>query len=241
MGLFSKNRNSLEKEQLQGAPLITYYEPKSVISEQFRTVRTNIQFARLDTKLKSILVTSSIPGEGKSMVAANLANVMAQNGQNVLLVDSDLRKPTVHRTFALDNSQGLSTLLSDREADINQIIHRLPELGLSILSSGPVPPNPAELLNSARMTSLMSALEQYFDVIIYDVSPLTAVTDAQIMAAKVDGVVFVMRQDYVLEGEVRHAVETLNNVNANILGCITNGVDASSASEYYAYAYGEDL
>jgi len=230
-----KTEQRLKKEQIQGTSLISYMDPKSLNAEQFRTIRTNIEFAQLDTDLKSILVSSSIPAEGKSTVASNLAYVISQTDKKVLLVDADLRKPTVHRTFKLNNEQGLTTLLSNNELKFNQVVQHSRDLGLYFLPSGPIPPNPSEILGSGKMTLLMKELEQYFDIIIYDAPPVTAVTDPQILATKVDGVVLVVRQGYSRKEEVKQAKTALDNVNANILGYVMNGKELSESSGYYAY------
>ena len=234
-----KTEQRLQKEQTQGSSLITYTDPKSLNAEQFRTIRTNIEFAQLDRQMKSILVSSSIPAEGKSTVASNLGYAIAQTDKKVLIVDADLRKPTVHRTFKLNNEQGLTTLLANSELKFNQIVQHSRELNLYFLPSGPIPPNPSEILGSGRMTLLMQELSQYFDIVIYDAPPITAVTDPQILATKVDGVVLVVRQGYTRKEEVKKAKEALDNVNANLLGYVMNGKDVSDSAGYYAY-YGYD-
>lgn len=240
--MFNKRKKAeqrLIKEQIQGSSLITYMDPKSLNAEQFRTIRTNIEFAQLDTNLKSLLVSSSIPAEGKSTVASNLAYVISQTDKKVLLVDSDLRKPTVHRTFKLNNEKGLTTLLANSDLRFNQVVQHSKDLNLYFLPSGPIPPNPSEILASAKMTILMKELAQYFDLVIYDAPPVTAVTDPQILATKVDGVVLVVRQGYSRKEEVKQAKIALDNVNANILGFVMNGKELSDSAGYYAY-YGYD-
>lgn len=234
-----KTEQRLQKEQIQGTSLITHVDPKSLNAEQFRTIRTNIEFAQLDKPMKNILVSSSIPAEGKSTIASNLAYVIAQTDKRVLLVDADLRKPTVHRTFKLNNEQGLTTLLANFELKFNQVVQHSRDLNLYFLPSGPIPPNPSEILGSGRMTLLMQELGQYFDIVIYDAPPITAVTDPQILATKVDGVVMVVRQGYSRKEEVKKAKEALDNVNANILGYVLNGKPVSDSTGYYAY-YGYD-
>lgn len=234
-----KAEQRLKKEQIQGSSLITYMDPKSLNAEQFRTIRTNIEFAQLDTNLKSLLVSSSIPAEGKSTISSNLAYVISQTDKKVLLVDSDLRKPTVHRTFKLNNEKGLTTLLANSDLRFNQVVQHSKDLNLYFLPSGPIPPNPSELLASAKMTLLMKELAQYFDLVIYDAPPVTAVTDPQILASKVDGVVLVVRQGYSRKEEVKQAKTALDNVNANILGFVMNGKELSESAGYYAY-YGYD-
>ena len=234
-----KIEQRLQREQIQGTSLITYMDPKSLNAEQFRTIRTNIEFAQIDKQVRSILVSSSIPAEGKSTVSSNLAYVIGQTDKRVLLVDADLRKPTVHRTFKLNNEKGLTTLLSNNNLKFNQVVQHSRELGLYFLPSGPIPPNPSEILASGRMTHLMQELNQYFDVVIYDAPPITAVTDPQILATKVDGVVMVVRQGYSRKEEVKYAKNALDNVNANILGYVMNGKEFNDSVGYYAY-YGSE-
>jgi len=236
-----KTEQRLQKEQIQGTSLITYMDPKSINAEQFRTIRTNIEFAQLDKPLKNLLVSSSVPAEGKSTVVSNLAYVIAQTDKKVLLVDADLRKPTVHRTFKLNNEQGLTTLLANSELKFNQVVQHSKELNLYFLPSGPIPPNPSEILGSGRMSLLMKELGQFFDIVIYDAPPIITVTDPQILATKVDGVVMVVRQGYTRKEEVKKAKEALDNVNANILGYVMNGKELSDSAGYYAYyGYGDN-
>lgn len=230
-----KTEQRLQKEQIQGTSLITHVDPKSLNAEQFRTIRTNIEFAQLDKPMKNLLVSSSIPAEGKSTIASNLAYVIAQTDKRVLLVDADLRKPTVHRTFKLNNEQGLTTLLTNVDLKFNQVVQHSRDLNLYFLPSGPIPPNPSEILGSGRMTLLMQELGQYFDIVIYDAPPITAVTDPQVLATKVDGVLMVVRQGYTRKEEVKKAKEALENVNANILGYVMNGKELSDSAGYYAY------
>ncbi|WP_124059151.1 CpsD/CapB family tyrosine-protein kinase [Vaginisenegalia massiliensis] len=241
-----KNRQNLEKkllkEQLHGASLITFTDPKSVNAEQFRALRTNIEFAQLDKQLKSLLVSSSIPTEGKSTISSNLAYVMGQTEKKVLIVDADLRKPTVHKTFKLNNEQGLSNLIVNRDMKFNEVVQHSYDLNLYFLPSGPIPPNPSELLSSARMNQIMQELSTYFDLVIYDAPPITAVADPQILATRVDGVLMVVRQNFAKKEEVRAAKKALDTVNANILGYVMNGKPVSNSSGYYAYyGYGEKL
>lgn len=244
--LFNKRKNQEEKfvsEQTEGAPLVTYFNPKSIIAEEFRTIRTNIDFAQVDRDIKSIVVSSSIPAEGKSTVSANLAIAMGAMDKNVLIVDADMRKPTLHRTFTLSNERGLTTLLANPDIHFNEVVMKSNDLKLYLLPSGPIPPNPSELLASSRMTKLMHELGEYFDLIIYDAPPITSVTDPQILASKVDGAVLVVRQNYVKKDEVRKSKEILDNVDANILGYVMNGKEREGGSGYYAYygyGYGYD-
>ena len=166
--------------------------------------------------------------------------LIAQTDKKVLIVDADLRKPTVHRTFKLNNEQGLTTLLSNSEIKFNQVVQHSRELNLYFLPSGPIPPNPSEMLGSGRMTLLIKELSQYFDMVIYDAPPVTAVTDPQILATKVDGVVMVVRQGYTRKEEIKKAKEALENVNANVLGYVLNGKELDDSTGYYAYYGYED-
>lgn len=230
-----KKKSQLSKER---PGLVVATKPNSVVSEQFRTVRTNIQFSMVDQDLKSLVVTSAGPGSGKSIISANLAATFASEDKRVLLVDADLRKPTVHKTFRIRNNDGLTTLLTDRGSQIEDLIYRTHIEGLYALTSGAIPPNPAELVGSKRMNELMKDLEENFDLIIYDMPPIIAVTDAQIMASKVDGTIFVLPKGQATKEEVLKSKEMLEMVNANVLGAIFNRVE--KASDSYYYYYGED-
>ncbi|MEI8588241.1 polysaccharide biosynthesis tyrosine autokinase, partial [Acinetobacter baumannii] len=170
--------------------LVTKNDPKSPISEQYRTIRTNIQFSSVDEEIRTIMVTSSGPGEGKSTTTANLAVVFAQQGKRVLLVDADLRKPTVHYTFNLMNTSGLTSVLTN-QMTLMESVKAIDMKNLFILPSGPIPPNPAELLGSKAMDYFMKAALEEFDIILFDTPPVLAVTDAQILSNKCQGTILV--------------------------------------------------
>lgn len=228
----SRKRKTNGKHQVS---LITYTDPHSVNAEQFRTLRTNIEFVQFERQLKSLLVTSSIPSEGKSTVASNLAIVMAQTQKRILLVDSDLRKPTVQRTFKTANNVGLTTLLMDPDMAVEDAILYRKELNLYVLSSGVQPPNPSELLGSDRMNEIMAALNERFDLVIYDAPPLRSVADSQILASKLDGVILVVRNEYSQKDDVKQANEILLNAKANIIGYVMNRIPRSSDRRYRSY------
>lgn len=219
----------------QAVSLITLADKSSPVSEQYRTIRTNIQFAMVDSDLKSLVVTSSGPSEGKSTTSANLAVVFANSGIRTLLVDADLRKPTVAKTFALKNTFGFSNLLSDRELNVNEATQSTMVGNLSVLTSGPKPPNPSELLGSKRMEELLDEMENEFDLVIFDMPPVVAVTDAQIMSSKVDGTVLVVREQTSNKSALLKAKNLLEMVNANVLGVVYNGSTRSKDQGYYYY------
>ncbi|WP_316571702.1 CpsD/CapB family tyrosine-protein kinase [Neobacillus sp. YIM B06451] len=215
--------------------LIASLDPKSVVSEQYRTIRTNIQFSSVDEDIQAIMVTSAGPGEGKSTTAANLAVVMAQQEKNVLLVDADLRKPTVHYTFELVNQYGLTSVLA-KSKSLEQAIRSTDIPFLSVLTSGPIPPNPAELLGSKSMKEILEEAKERFDVIIFDTPPTLAVTDAQILANLCDGVLLVL---YSGKSEKEQAIKTkdlLVAANGRILGVVLNQKKIKNDS--YSYYYG---
>lgn len=214
--------------------LIALTNPKSSISEIYRIIRTNIMFSSLDRPLKSFLVTSSGPGEGKSVTAANLAVVFAQSGKRVLLVDADLRKPSQHHIFDLNNDRGVTSVLLG-DAGLEEALHVVPETRLSVLTTGPIPPNPAELLGSEKMKLFLEELQKRADLVIVDTPPLMAVTDAALMASRVDGVVLVLSSGKVKIELARKAKELLLNVKARILGTVLNMVDGSNPDYYYYY------
>ncbi|WP_106449814.1 CpsD/CapB family tyrosine-protein kinase [Trichococcus alkaliphilus] len=236
-----KKIERLDKEQRKGTSLITVTKPSSIIAEQFRTIRTNIQFSMVDNNLKTILFTSSGPWEGKSTVAANIASVFADQGKKVLLVDADMRKPTVFRTFNLHNNIGLSTLITSREINLKDVVQNVDDVGIDIISSGPIPPNPSELLNSNRMNEIIKLMESEYDLILFDMPPVVTVTDAQIMATKTDGVIFVVRRGVAHTDDVRQAKELLDMVQANVLGVVFNGAEKKSDRSYSYYGYGYNL
>lgn len=178
-----------------GAKLITAANPKNPVSEQFRTIRTNIHFMSVDKPLRRIAFTSSSVSEGKSTVTANMAITWAQDGKKVLLIDADLRRSTLHRTFELPNNRGLTTILTSglSKIDLNQVIPNSGIKNLDVLTAGPIPPNPSELLNSKRMLNFLKAVEPMYDLVVIDVPPLLEVTDTQVLSDKLDGIVLVVR------------------------------------------------
>ncbi|WP_299093701.1 CpsD/CapB family tyrosine-protein kinase [uncultured Metabacillus sp.] len=220
--------------QLQNRSLISMTNPKSPIAEQFRTIRTNIQFSSVDEELQTMIVTSSGPGEGKSTTTANLAVVFAQQGKRVLLVDADLRKPTVHYTFRLENHIGLSNVLT-RQSTLEEAVQTTSQDKLWILSSGPIPPNPSEILGSKGMQAMIEQAKDEYDVIIFDSPPVLAVTDAQVLSNLTDGVVLVVSSGKTEIESAKKAKELLESAKAKILGVVLNNKKVQDSQYYYYY------
>ncbi|MFD5852778.1 CpsD/CapB family tyrosine-protein kinase [Cytobacillus pseudoceanisediminis] len=215
--------------------LITLINPKSPISEQYRTIRTNIQFSSVDKEIKSIMVTSAGPGEGKSTTASNLAVVFANQEKKVLLVDADLRKPTVHYTFNSSNITGLTNVLT-KKTSMNSAIAGTNEANLSVLTSGPIPPNPAELLGSLAMKEFLKAAYQEFDIILFDTPPVLAVADAQILANLCDGSILVARSGETEIDKAKKANDLIKSAKGKLLGVVLNHKKLKDSTYYY---YGE--
>lgn len=207
--------------------------PFSIVSEQFRTIRTNIQFSMIDKDLQTISITSATPSSGKSTIASNLAGAFAAEGTKVLLVDADMRKPTIHKIFSVKNTNGLTTILTDRKLKLSDIIRKSHVDHLDFITCGVIPPNPSELIGSKRMTDLIEQMKENYDLIIFDNPPLLAVTDAQIMATKVDGTIVVVPKGEVSKDELDKAADLLNNVKANVLGTVLNKVEVDKDTYYY--------
>jgi succinoglycan biosynthesis transport protein ExoP len=221
-----------------GRQLVASTESKAPESEAYRTLRTNIQFSSVDKPVKTLLVTSSGPSEGKSTTAANLAVVVAQTGQQVIVVDADLRRPVLHRVFGVPNNTGLTTaLLAGDDTGLESHLRPTKVDNLVVLTSGPIPPNPSEMLGSHRMASLIERLSQLADVVIFDSPPVLAVTDAAVMGRQVDGVVLVTDARQTREMALARAVSELQNTGANVLGVVLNRLDSRGGSSYYYYYY----
>jgi capsular exopolysaccharide synthesis family protein len=221
-------------QDLTQRSLITHINPKSPISEQYRTIRTNIQFASIDKEFKTLMVTSSGPGEGKSTTVANLAVVLAQQGKRVLLIDGDLRKPTVHYTFKVSNIYGVTNVLT-RQTTLKDAVITTKIPDVDVLPSGPVPPNPSELIDSKSMTQLIEEAKSHYDYVLFDTPPINAVTDAQLLSHRVDGVILVISSGKTeIEGAIK-AKELLENANAKILGTVLNAKEVKKDNYYYYY------
>lgn len=206
-------------------------------SEAYKALRTSVLFAGVDRELKEIVITSAVLGEGKSRTASNLAVVLAQAGHTTLLVDADFRRPSQHRMFARIRNVGLSNLILDDvvESDVIMPVESVPNLWL--LTSGPTPPNPSELLGSVRMRQLMSRMRTHFAYLVVDTPPINAVTDASILAAHADATVLVVEQGRTTYGAVGRAKQVLDRVGSRTIGAVLNKVHASAAGYNYAYSY----
>jgi capsular exopolysaccharide synthesis family protein len=217
--------------------LVAALHPKSPISEAYRVMRTNLQFASLDKPIRSLLITSPNPGEGKSTTLANLGIVLAQSGKRVVLVDTDLRRPVQHKAFGLPNKQGLTDVLLLDELALDGHLQPTAVPGLRVLTTGPLPPNPSELLGSARMGQLIKALEQEADVVLFDTPPALPVTDAAVLATQTDAVLMVMDAGQTRRGLAGVAVENLKQVGANLVGVALNRLMPGRGGYYYYYYY----
>jgi capsular exopolysaccharide synthesis family protein len=228
--LVRKNKKKIVQNHKRS--LITMLNPKSPVSEQFRTIRTNIQFSSIDKELRTLMITSSGPGEGKSTTAANMAVVFAQQGRRVLLVDADMRKPTVHYTFNQLNTYGLTSVLT-RQMTLEKAVKETKEKDLFVLTSGPIPPNPAELLSSMAMERFFREALEQFDMIVFDTPPLLAVTDAQILANKCDGTILVVSSGKTEKDQLVKAKDQLDSVQSKILGVVLNNKEIKNTQYYY--------
>ena len=200
--------------------LITLTDPRSPAAEAYRTLRTNLTFAALDKPLETLLVTSAAPGDGKSVVLANLAVTMAQGERRVVLVDADLRRPHLHEIFGLPNDRGLTTMIVEAAALDDPPLIKSDVDNLWLVPSGPLPPNPADILGSRRMEEAIASLKSRADVILFDAPPVVAVTDGAVLGAKVDGVLLVVRAGHTRRDHVQQARELLERVHVRVVGAV---------------------
>ncbi len=221
------------------AQVLVAHEPNHPVAEAFRNLRTNLTFASPDAPVRVIVVTSPMPQDGKTTAMANLGITLAQQGIRVVLVDADLRRGTLHALLGAHQGPGLTSVLSGASTveEAMQEVNVAGRARLNLLSTGPHPPNPAEVLASKRMQSLIEALETNYDIVLLDSPPLTAVTDAAVLGAKVDGVIMIARANFTERGAITYSAKQLDNVRANVLGGVLNGVDAKRDSRY-ASIYG---
>lgn len=218
---------------------ITHYDSRSPVAEAYRAIRTNLQFSGAGKTLKTIVFTSAIPNEGKSTTVANLAITLAitigQDDKKILLIDCDMRKPVIHRRFSLLN-RGLSNCFAE-DWPLKEVIQADVFPNLDIVTSGPIPPNPAELLGSKKMEALLQEAAEDYDYVFLDMPPVLAVTDAVLMSCQTDGTILVLGSGDISPDEGKQAKELLEKVHANILGVILNKVPQHHKSGYYYYYY----
>ena len=220
---------------MSNTDLVTLSNPRSPVSEAYRTLRTNLEFFSLDEPVRTLVVTSPGAKDGKSTVLANLAVALAQGGKRVILVDCDLRRPTQHTLFGLDNATGLTTMMLDEAAQSKPPLRETLVDGLRVLTAGPLPPNPAELLGSRRMKETLADLLKKADVLLFDAPPVLAVTDALVLAVRTDGVLLVVKAGGTTREHVQQAKERLERVNARIVGAVLNNAPTDAMLQgYYA-------
>jgi|GEM_PF-99932 len=235
------------------AQLVAYFDPQSTLAETYRTLRTNIEFVTVEKGDKTILVTSSTSGEGKSTVMANLAMTMTQLGKRTLLVDCDLRKPTVARMFGLDKEPGLAEVIVGNY-EWREVIRTVTDIvtggmgmedlmqtqgisNLHIITSGAIPPNPAELLNSGKMVEFIAEVRDVYDIVLFDAPPILHVTDAAILGKHIDGVLMIYKAGDIPRTSLKRSVNLLNSVGIHLLGIVLNGIRAEISADYYDFGY----
>lgn len=218
--------------------LIVHEQVKSPVAEAYRTLRTNLQFSKINSDLRVVMFTSSGPGEGKSTTASNVAVAVAQTGKKVLIIDCDLRKPVEHRIFSRRN-RGLTNFMVE-DIPLEELIQETEVPGLKVLTSGPVPPNPSELLGSGKMEALLKAVREQFDLVILDAPPVLAVTDACVLASKADGISLVVASGKNRPEMVQQTKDLLVKAHGYLLGVILNRVEIEEKQAYYYYYYSDD-
>jgi polysaccharide biosynthesis transport protein len=223
-----------------GRGLITVEHPRAAAAEAYRLIRTNIQFTHVDEPPRTILVTSTSPREGKTTTISNLAQVFTESGQSVTLIDADLRRPSIDRIFRGSGSQGLTWLLTNEHEDGQ--VHALPDNpNLSVIASGPTPPNPVDLLNSHRMRSLVEGIRARPGVVLIDSPPVLAGADAAVLSTLVQGIILVVNPSVTKRRGLRRAREAIDAVGGRVIGIVLNGVSSGSGHYYYErYHYGQD-
>ncbi len=212
--------------------IITLTNPRSAAAEAYRTLRTNIEFSSVDDPVHTLLVTSAAPSDGKSIAVANLAVVMADGDRPVILVDADLRKPAQHTLFGLSNERGFTNLFRDDDAFKQPPLQAVPNTSLRVLTSGPLPPIPSQLLASNKMAAVMAHLAGMADIIIFDAPPIITVNDASLLASKVDGVLLVVKAGGTKRDHVKAAKDRLEKVNARLIGAVLTNAPVDATLEY---------
>ncbi len=234
------NKKKKKGKKYANTELILSKYPKSVVSESIKTLRTNLEFSSVEKIIRTMLITSSIPGEGKSFISSNLAISFAQANKRVLIIDSDMRKGRLHKIFKLSNTKGYSDLLIDKIENFGEYVKRTSIPGVSVITRGTIPPNPSELLNSTKNKELIKELKRHYDKIIFDGVPCSGLPDSIIMSALVDKVLIVSSNGYTPKSEFISTKNTLEKAKAPIAGFIVNKIDSTQGTygKYYYY-YGD--
>ena len=241
LGTITKMQGGKDRSEIYRLATLLYH--LGPVAEAYRSLRTSIEFAAVDTPVRTLLVTSAIPGEGKTTTAANVAVVFAQAGRRTILLDADFRKPGVHRVFDLPNAQGLSSMLRSDSAVLDQVAQPTEQENLRVITTGPLPPNPAELLGSQRMRTILQRLAESSDLVVIDSPPLQAVTDAVLLASITDSTLMVIDAGRTHRGSVHRGREALAHAGARVLGVALNRVPVRSSGRFqydYYGAYGAD-
>lgn len=219
--------------------VVTYTDPDSVIAEQYRMVRTNIELSRESEKLQTLFLTSANSGEGKTTTVLNLAVIFARAGKEVLLVDCDLRKHSLSNNFHLENAEGFTGLVND-QGPVSGNIYQTNVPGLSFLPSGQAIKNPAELLLNRQISLIVQQMKETFDLILFDTPPVEEVADALILSPKLDGCILVVRGNFSKKDAVKRTKDALEGMDTNFIGVIHNAVGLSKKTNYsYGYGYGK--
>ena len=213
--------------------LITLSDPRSPAAEAYRTLRTNIDFYSLERSIHTLLVTSVAPNENKSITVANLAVSMAQGDKQTILVDADVRRPALHTLFGLNNDKGLTSLFIDAKGPIEPALQSVNVPNLQVLVSGPLPPNPAELLGSQRMLDVIEALKSRADIVLFDAPPVIAVTDASVLGTRVDGALLVVQAGQTRREQAKRARQQLEKLHIRVIGAVLSGASLDSGMGGY--------
>ena len=224
------------RKKTRDSKLVAQLSPKSPVTEAYRILRTNIQFMGVDAPIKTIAITSSGPQEGKSTTVGNLGITMAQAGSRVLMVDCDLRKPTLHRVFSSSGMMGITNVLRG-DCGLLEAVQNTRIEDLQLLTTGPLPPNPVELLNSERMKALITEMKESFDMVLFDTPPANALADAAILSSMLDGTILVINHGQVTPQSAQRAKELLVNAKARILGVVLGNIPMDGSDSYYYYYY----
>ena len=232
-------KSDVKQKKNQVSELYVDKYPKSGVSESIKSLRTNLQFSSVDEDIKTLLITSSIPGEGKSFVATNLAISFAQNGDRVLIIDSDMRKGRLHRIFKVPNVLGYSNLMTDKITNINRYVQKTSIQNLKIVTRGAYPPNPSELLSSNKNKKLIEKFREFYDIIIFDGAPCNGITDSVVLSTLIDKVLIVTKDGKTPKAVLNSTRDALQKVNAPIAGIVMNNVE-KKATKYYGY-YSDDV